>query len=219
MSTVSIIGLGTMARSIATRALATGSAVELIGRDPAKTAALADSLSSGLGDLRDLGGDVTTGTLGQAPLGDIVILALPYDGSVKVVSEYGDSLNGKVLVDISNPFNRTTLTDLVTPDDSSAAQQIAAAAPGGAHVVKAFNTLFSTSVDAGQAHGRPVDVFIAGDDAEAKKAVSAFIEGLGLRPLDTGELKMARWLEGLGLLLLGQARRTGNYSLTVTILG
>jgi predicted dinucleotide-binding enzyme len=209
MTTVSIIGLGTMARSIAARALATGTAVELIGRDPAKATALAATLS----------GDVTTGTLGQPPLGDIVILALPYDGSVKVVSEYGDALAGKVLVDISNPFNRTTLTDVVTPHDSSAAQQIAEAAPGGAHVVKAFNTLFSTSVDAGQAHGRTVDVFIAGDDADAKKAVSAFIESLGLRPLDTGELKMARWLEGLGLLLLGQARRTENYSLTVNILG
>ncbi|WP_194915480.1 NADPH-dependent F420 reductase [Catenulispora rubra] len=212
MSTVSIIGLGTMARSIATRALASGNAVELIGRDPAKTAALAASLSG------DVGGDVTTGTLGQPPLGEIVILALPYDGSVKVVSEYGDSLSGKVIVDICNPFNRTTLTDLVTPDGSSAAQEIAAAAPGGAHVVKAFNTLFSTSIDVGQAHGRPVDVFIAGDDADAKKAVSAFIESLGLRPLDTGELKTARWLEGLGLLVLGQGRRTGNYSLAVGIL-
>ncbi|MEY9856141.1 putative dinucleotide-binding enzyme [Catenulispora sp. GAS73] len=208
MSTVSIIGLGTMARSIATRALATGSAVELIGRDAAKTAALAASL----------GGDVTTGTLGQPPRGEIVILALPYDGSLKVVSQYGDSLSGKVLVDICNPFNRTTLTDLVTPDDSSAAQQIAEAAPAGTHVVKAFNTLFSASVDAGQAHGRPVDVFIAGDDADAKKAVSEFVESLGLRPLDTGELKMARWLEGLGLLVLGQGRRTENYSLTVAIL-
>ncbi|MEZ0112014.1 putative dinucleotide-binding enzyme [Catenulispora sp. EB89] len=209
MGTVSVIGLGTMARSIATRALAAGNTVELIGRDPAKAAALAASL----------GGDVTTGTLGQPPLGDIVILALPYDSSLKVVGEYGDSLRGKVLVDICNPFNRTTLTDLVTPDGSSAAQQIAEAAPGGAHVVKAFNTLFASSIDAGEAHGRPVDVFIAGDDADARKAVSEFVESLGLRPLDTGELKMARWLEGLGLLLLGQARRTENYSLTVNILG
>ena len=213
MSTVSIIGLGTMARSIASRALVTGSAVELIGRDPAKAAALAAGLAEAVGD------DVTIGAFGRPPLGDIVILALPYEGSVKVVSEYGDALNGKVLVDISNPFDRTTLTDLVTPNDSSAAQQIAKAGSRGAHVVKAFNTLFSTSVDAGQAHGRPVDVFIAGDDADAKKAVSAFVESLGLRPLDAGELKMARWLEGLGLLLLGQARRTENYSLTVNILG
>jgi len=209
MGTVSVIGLGTMARSIATRALAAGNTVELIGRDPAKAAALAASL----------GGDVTTGTLGQPPLGEIVILALPYDSSLKVVGEYGDSLRGKVLVDICNPFNRTTLTDLVTPDGSSAAQQIAEAAPGGAQVVKAFNTLFASSIDAGEAHGRPVDVFIAGDDADARKAVSEFVESLGLRPLDTGELKMARWLEGLGLLLLGQARRTENYSLTVNILG
>ena len=45
-------------------------------------------------------------------------------------------------------------------------------------------------------------MFIAGDDAEAKASVSAFIESLGLRPLDTGGLEMAHWLEGAGLLMV-----------------
>ncbi|WP_406076018.1 hypothetical protein [Micromonospora sp. NBC_01638] len=43
-----------------------------------------------------------------------------------------------------------------------------------------------------------MDVFFAGDDARAKASVSAFIESLGLRPLDVGGLEMARWLEGVG---------------------
>lgn len=217
MSTVSIIGLGTMARTIAARALAAGVNLELIGRDPAKAEALAAALTAPDTTAAPAGA-VTIGTLGRPPRGDVVILAVLYDAAIEVVSEYGDSLAGKVLVDISNPFDRTTLTDLVTPPDSSGAQQIAAAAPHGAHVVKAFNTLFSHTIAAGEAHGRPLDVFIAGDDADAKKAVSAFVESLGLRPLDTGDLKMARWIEGLGLLVLGQARAFENYSLTVAIL-
>ena len=65
-------------------------------------------------------------------------------------------------------------------------------------------------------------MFIAGDDAQAKAGVSAFIESIGLRPLDTGDLTMARWLEGAGLLMMGLGRDgVGNYgfSLGVTVPG
>jgi hypothetical protein len=48
-----------------------------------------------------------------------------------------------------------------------------------------------------------LDVFIAGDDAQAKARVSAFIESLGPRPMDTGQLPMARALENVALLQLG----------------
>ncbi|WP_207757720.1 NAD(P)-binding domain-containing protein [Nonomuraea cypriaca] len=68
--------------------------------------------------------------------------------------------------------------------------------------MKAFNTVFGHVL----AQGRPLDVFFAGDDARAKADVSAFIESLGLRPLDVGGLEMARWLEGVGPLLMGLAR-------------
>ncbi|MGW7260599.1 NAD(P)-binding domain-containing protein [Streptomyces sp. NBC_01537] len=66
-----------------------------------------------------------------------------------------------------------------------------------------------------------MDVFIAGDDAQAKARVSAFIESLGLRPMDTGELPMARALENVGLLELGlitHSVKHTNFSLGITIL-
>jgi predicted dinucleotide-binding enzyme len=62
-------------------------------------------------------------------------------------------------------------------------------------------------------------VFIAGDDANAKASVSAFIESLGLRPLDTGELKMAHWLEGAGLLMVSLVATTKNHAIRMKILG
>jgi hypothetical protein len=191
MSSISIIGLGNMASALAARALAGGNAVEIIGRDPAKAKELAAAL-----------GDATVGTAGTAPAGDIVILAVPYASAAAVVSEYGDALHGKVIIDITNPMS-PDFKGLVTPDGSSAAQEIAKAAPAGAHVVKAFNTLFSNVLAAGPADGRPLDVFIAGDDAQAKTRVSAFIESLGLRPMDTGQLPMARALENASLLMMG----------------
>ena len=212
MSSISIIGAGTMARILGTRALAGGNTVEVIGRDPAKATALAS----------ELGGGATASTIGSVPAGDIVILAVPYSSAAPVVSQYGDALGGKIIVDISNAFDPAR-TGLVTPDGSSAAQETANAAPAGAHVVKAFNTLFGHVLAADQAEGRPLDVFIAGDDAEAKARVSSFIESLALRPLDVGGLKMAHWLEGAGLLMiapaLGQAVQDHNFWLGVNTLG
>ena len=74
--------------------------------------------------------------------------------------------------------------------------------------MKAFNTIFGVVL----AQGRPLDVFIAGDDAQAKAGVAEFIESLGLRPLDVGGLNMAHWLEGTGLVVMGLARHgVGNY--------
>jgi predicted dinucleotide-binding enzyme len=191
MSSISVIGLGGMARAIAARAVAGGNAVEVIGRDEVKAKGLAATL----------GGGATVGTLGAVPVGDIVVLAVPYASAVPVVARYGDALAGKFIIDISNTFNADA-TGVVTPEGTSGAQEIAKAVPAGAHVVKAFNTVFGHVL----AQGRPLDVFFAGDDARAKAEVSVFIQSLGLRPLDVGGLEMARWLEGGGLLLMGLAR-------------
>jgi predicted dinucleotide-binding enzyme len=209
MSSISIIGLGNMARALADRALAGGNAVEIIGRDQVKAKELAVAL-----------GGATVGEAGTAPAGDIVIVAVPYAGAATVVSEYGDALDGKVIIDITNPI-APDAKGFVTPEGSSGAQEIAKAAPAGAHVVKAFNTVFSHVLAADPAAGRPLDVFIAGDDAQAKAHVSAFIESLGLRPLDTGQLPMARALENVALLQLGLVAHSvkhTNFSLGLNIL-
>ncbi|MER5893521.1 NAD(P)-binding domain-containing protein [Streptomyces sp. NPDC001876] len=202
MSSISIIGLGNMAGALAGRALAGGNAVEIIGRDPAKAKELAAVLDG-----------ATVGTAGAAPAGDIVVLAVPYAGAAAVVSEYGEALHGKVIIDITNPVSPDS-QGLVTPDGSSGAQEIAKVAPAGAHVVKAFNTVFGHML----AQGKPLDVLIAGDAAEAKATVSAFIKSLGMRPMDTGPLAMARWLEGTGLVMIGLGRYgAGNFNFTLGI--
>ena len=197
MSSISIIGTGNMARAIGALAVAGGNAVEVIGRDQSKAADLA----------RALGGGATTGEFGAAPAGDIVIVSVLYANVVPVVAQYGDALAGKVVVDISNPFNAAA-DGLAIPDDTSIAQEVAKAAPASASVVKAFNTVFGHVLD----QGRPLDVFVAGDDARAKAAVAEFIESLGLRPLDVGGLNMAHWLEATGLVMMGLARHgVGNF--------
>jgi len=204
MSGISIIGLGNMAGALARRALAGGNMVEIIGRDQARAEEVAAALDG-----------ATAGPAGAAPAGDIVVLAVPYRSAAAIVSEYGDALAGKVIIDITNPVT-PDFQSFVTPEGSSGAQEIAKAAPVGAHVVKAFNTLFSHVL----AGGRAVDVFIAGDDARAKKLVSAFVESLGLRPLDTGPLPMARALENAAVLEMGLVAHSfqhTDFSLGVTV--
>jgi predicted dinucleotide-binding enzyme len=205
MSTISIIGAGTMATAIAGRIAKAGHTVEVVNRDPAKARALADYLASG----------AVTGTYGAAPAGDIVILAVPYAGAAAVVADFGEALDGKVIIDIANPV-APDLSGLVTPHGSSGAQEIARGLPASAHVVKAFNTIFGHVL----AKGRRLDAFIAADDAEAKARVSTFFESLGLRPLDVGGLQMAQTLEALGLMMIGLAKNGANtwdFSMNVDI--
>jgi len=188
---ITIIGAGNMASGIATRALAGGHSVRLADRDPAKVKALAEDLRE-----RVPGADVAEASSGFAGL---VVLALPYAAAERVAADNREELAGKIVVDISNPVDFATFDSLVVPAGTSAAEQIAAAAPG-ARVVKAFNTTFAGTLVAGQAGGVPLDVFIAGDDADAKQAVAAVAATGGLRPIDAGPFKRARELEGFQFL-------------------
>ena len=190
-TTISIIGGGGMATAIAGRTIKAGHTVEVMVRDQSKAQAFADKLGAG----------ATIGTYGAAPKGDIVILAVPYGSAASVVADFGATLGGKVIIDITNPV-APDLSGLVTRNGSSGAHEIASGLPAGAHVVKAFNTLFGHVL----ARGGRLDAFIAGDDAEAKARVSTFLDSLGLRPLDVGRLQMAQTLESLGLLMIGLAK-------------
>jgi 8-hydroxy-5-deazaflavin:NADPH oxidoreductase len=185
---ITIIGTGNMARGIATRALAGGNTVTLLGTEEAKAQALAGELS----------GNVRTGAVGDPISGDVVVLAIWYQAVDDVLGRYGDQLAGKTVIDITNPVDLETYAPL-TLEAGSAAQEIAAKAPG-AKVVKAFNTTFAGSLAEGQVAGGPLDVFIASDNEDAKATVRELAESAGLRVFDAGPLAIARQLEGAGYL-------------------
>jgi len=183
MSTITIIGNGNMARGIATRALAAGRAVEILGRDEAKAQALAGELAAS--------GTVTSGPAAQVPEGDVVVLALPFDAAKDVVTGYGEALAGKTVVDITNPVNFETFDSLVVAPGTSAAEEIAALTP--ASVVKAFNTTFA---------GALVAARLAGDDEAATTTVASLVADGGMRPIVAGPLKRSRELEGFQFLVM-----------------
>ena len=186
MTSVTIIGAGNMGSAIAGIALAGGNTVQVLARDTEKAA---------------VNGEVSTGTVGDAITGDVVILALPYPAVAEVLSAYDGQLDGKILVDLTNPLDFATFDDLVVPADGSAAAEIAAQVPG-AHVLKAFNTNFAATVATGSVGDQDTTVLIAGDDAAAKATLAAIIQGGGLTAVDAGSLKRARELEAVGFLQL-----------------
>jgi 8-hydroxy-5-deazaflavin:NADPH oxidoreductase len=205
---LTIIGTGNMGRAIATRALAGGHDVTLLGTESEKANQLADELgAAGSGSVR----------AGDSPTGDLVVLAVWYPTTLDAVREHSAQLDGKVVVDISNPIDVSQFEPLDL-DSGSAAEELAKAAPG-VSVVKAFNTTFAPTLEAGEVAGESLDVFIAGDDAEAKAQVRELIESAGLRPIDAGPLRRARQLEALGYLhmTLQEGLGTG-YSSTVKVL-
>jgi len=171
MAHVSIIGTGNMGQAIAGVAGKGGHTVQLLGQSDSATA-------------------VT---------GDIVVLAVPYPAVSAVVAERGDSLAGKIVVDITNPLNFETFDSLTVPADSSATAEIAEALPTS-RVLKAFNTTFATTLAAGSVGSLTTTVLIAGDDADAKSTLAGIVTSGGLNAIDAGPLARARELEGLGFL-------------------
>ena len=128
---------------------------------------------------------------------DVVLLAVPHDSVSRVVSDLGDALSGKVVVDATNPLNEA-FSDLTTTG-TSAAEELQQRLPA-VSVVKALNTVFASRYADPSEGGQPLDALVAGDDPVAKQAVSELVESLGFRAVDVGGLRMARSLEELAFL-------------------
>jgi NADPH-dependent F420 reductase len=173
MAHLSILGTGNMGQAIAAVAGKGGNTVQLLGADDTDTQVS----------------------------GEIVVLAVPYPAVSDVIAQRGESLAGKIVVDITNPLNFETFDSLVVPADGSAAAEIAAALPQS-RVLKAFNTTFAGTLAAGTVGPLTTTVLIAGDDADAKSTLAGIITSGGLDATDAGPLKRARELEALGFLQL-----------------
>ncbi|HSJ87709.1 MAG TPA: hypothetical protein VK909_10910, partial [Anaerolineales bacterium] len=136
----------------------------------------------------------------------------------EVARQLGNKLDGKVVVDIANPL-KPTYDDLATAPGSSSAEEVAQAVPN-AKVVKAFNTTYAGTLRAGQVEGKPLDVWIAGDDADAKNKVAQLVKDAGMRPIDAGPLRRARQIEAMQLLhIVTQGTLGTNWGSAIKVLG
>lgn len=178
MANITIFGQGNMGQAIASVFTSGGHQVDFVGKE-------------GL----------------AGPAGDVVVLAVPYAAVPSIIEANKEALTGKILVDISNPVNFENMDELVTPVDSSAAEEIAKLIPE-ARVVKGFNTTFAATLATKSVSGKETTtVQLASDDQEAKDIVAGYIQEGGLNTIDAGALKRARELEAMGFLQISLAAR------------
>jgi predicted dinucleotide-binding enzyme len=183
---ITIIGAGNMGSALLKQLTRAGHKVHLTARDSSKVNALAAAHP----------GAIATSPKDALADSSVVIVATGYADAVPALRALG-SLEGKVVVDITNPLSADFMS-LTIGHATSAAEEIAKAVPG-AEVVKAFNTLFAQVLADGPAFegGQTAPVFVASDSERAKETVKALVESIGFKPVDAGALKNARYLEPL----------------------
>lgn len=188
---ITMIGAGKMASILGQYFSKAGHKVHIGARESENATILA----------KKIGHNVQGGSIDEAvQQGDIIFLAVPYLEIPETLQLTG-SLDGKIVVDISNPF-KSDFTGLLIGGDTSAAEELAKKIPN-AKVVKAFNSLFATVLERGAEFGEHrAQVFYAGDDIAAKEIVAKLIETTGFEPIDTGPLFSARFLEPLSALVI-----------------
>jgi hypothetical protein len=203
-----------MGRGIGTRLVAGGHSITFVDANPETAEKTAAEVKASAKN----GARVAAASLGEAALGDVVVLAVWYGTNIEIAKQLGAKLAGKVVVDIANPLN-PTYDGLATAPDSSSAEDLAKAIASGAKVVKAFNTTYATTLLAGEVAGQPLDVFIAGDDEKAKNKVAELVKDGGMRPVDVGPLSRARQIEGMQFLhIVAQNKLGTNWTSTIKIL-
>lgn len=183
---ITILGAGNMGSAFAKQLTRAGHSVRVTARDLKKAQAVA-ATSPGAKALPTA--EAVAGS-------DVVILATGYADAVPALRSLG-SLEGKVVIDITNPLTADYM-GLTVGFNTSAAEEIAKAVPG-ADVVKGFNTLFAQVLADGPnlRKDQKTTVFLASDSAKAKQVARALAESMGFLTLDAGGLKNARYLEPL----------------------
>lgn len=147
-------------------------------------------------------------TYAQAAEAPVVLPAMFLrDGLLDTLEPLRPRLDGKLWIDITNPFN-ADYTDFIFPWDTSGAEQIQRRFPT-ARLVGAFKNVWWEVFDRPTFGGQVSDVYVVGDDAEAKRQFLELVRGSPFRYLDAGGLANARTIERMTLLSgeLGQRYR------------
>jgi NADPH-dependent F420 reductase len=193
---IAIIGSGNVGRALATSSVRAGHKVTLSSAHPEKARQVAQATGAQAADSNK-----------KAIEGaDLVVLAVPFGAIDEVVKELGEGLQGKTVVDVTNPL-KPDMSGLAV-NGTSVAEEIQSRVPA-AHVTKAFNTVFAAPMSNPQADGNQVDGLVAGNDGPGKTAVIELLRSLGFRPIDAGPLTMARTLEAMAFLNITLQVRNG----------
>ncbi|GBF04962.1 NADP oxidoreductase coenzyme F420-dependent [Deinococcus aerius] len=189
---VGIIGSGMVGQTLAADLVRLGHAVVTGTRGPGKLEAFVAEHS----------GVRAASNAEAAAFGEMVLLATNWEGTREALDLAGPgNLNGKVVVDITNPLDFSTgRPALALSWNTSAGEQVQGWIPG-ARVVKALNTVTADAMlKPREFTGGEPDMFIAGNDAAAKGEVTQLLESVGWGVVDLGDITMSRLIEPLALI-------------------
>lgn len=183
---IGVIGFGDVGKAFTGMAIRAGHSVKISGsRGP-------DALHDAA---KTFGSNVSAVTTQEAARCDIVLLAVPLDDVIEVLSKL--TWNGQIIIDPINPYHgRKGSFTRFSAGNFSTSQFIAYLAPG-ASVVKTLNTMSMETLESETPDGTRRVVLLSGDDNQAKQKVAALLTDFGLYPLDLGNLREGGLLQQL----------------------
>ncbi len=204
---IGILGTGNVGQSLGTGFATLGHEVKMGSRDPN---------SDKVKEWVEKNGDrASAGTFSEAAaFAEVAVIATLWGGAENAIALADpQNLAGKVVIDVINPllFKEGEPPSLAVGHTDSAGEQVQRWLPD-AYVVKAFNTVGSPHMFNPQFPGGPPDMFICGEDSNAKKIVAEFCEAFGWSPIDIGGIQGARILEPMCILWVTYGIRTGTWN-------
>jgi 8-hydroxy-5-deazaflavin:NADPH oxidoreductase len=193
---IAIIGSGNVGKALAKSSVRAGHSVTMSSANAENAAEVA----------KTVGANAARSNVEAVADADLVIIAVPYDKLGEVFRGLGSSVDGKVVVDVTNHINLESPAEVFAAPSN--AEEIQKRHPK-VRVVKAFNYSFAARMAEPAVDGTRLDGFVAGDDDGAREEVLELVESIGYRPVDAGPLVMARALEAMGLLIVSLQIRHG----------
>ena len=210
---IGMLGSGDVGQALGIGFAGLGHQVKMGSRNPAKETIQAW--------LKRAGSNASAGTFADAAaFGELAVLATRWTGTENAVRLAGpQNLAGKVVIDVTNPLDYSSgmPPGLAVGHTDSAGEQVQRWLPQS-HVVKAFNIIGNTHMVNPQFPGGPPDMFIGGNDDQAKAAVVDILKSFGWSVIDLGGIETARYIEPLAMIWILAGIRLNNWNIAFKLL-
>ena len=202
---VGVLGTGDVGKALARGFVSRGHEVKVGSRDPGKAQAVA----------AEVGEAASGGSFADAAsFAELAALATLWAGTEEALRMAGpENLAGKVVIDATNPLNffPDRPPERALGHTDSGGEQVQRWLPG-ARVVKAFNIVGNAHMVDPDFPGGPPDMFICGNDDDAKRTVTQILDDFGWPAIDIGGIEGARLLEPMCILWVGYGVRSGTWN-------
>jgi predicted dinucleotide-binding enzyme len=203
---IGILGSGDVGQALGVGLASLGHEVKMGTRDPGQ-----DKIREWL---RRAGAGASAGTFAEAAaFGDLAVLATSWSGTENAIKLAGaKSLAGKVVIDVTNPLDFSGGAPRLAVGHTDSAGEMVQRWLPKSRVVKTLNHVGNAHMVHPRFPGGPPDMFVCGDDAQAKRAVTDLLKDLGWSVIDIGGLEGARYLEPLAMLWITYGMRTNTWN-------